>query len=145
MAEYEITINEFAKNGAALGIKNSSIELALKVRNQAVALCPVDKGQLKNSIMVKSKDTEKGFNDAGGESAPDYQRLNVSPKDNEVFVGTNSDHWYPEFGTRNMAAQPFLRPAIEIALGGEAISIAKKYCNDAMAEEFMKRKVKKVG
>ena len=42
-----------------------------------------------------------------------YKSITRQRKNNEERVGTNLDHGlYLEFGTRKMAARPFLRPAI---------------------------------
>ena len=49
-----------------------------KVQKNAKMLCPVDTGELRNSIKEDGK-------------------INGDEIDCKVF--TNSDHWYPEFGT----------------------------------------------
>ena len=62
---------------------------ALLVEGQAKALCPVDTGNLRNSI---THEVEK----------------------KEARVGTNVSYGiYQELGTSKMAAQPFLNPALE--------------------------------
>jgi len=69
--------------------------LALKLRNEAVRRCPVDTGRLRQSI---------GLQKVG---------------DGHYRVGTNVVYApYVEFGTRRMAAQPFMRPALEAVRGG---------------------------
>jgi HK97 gp10 family phage protein len=65
---------------------------ALRIEAAAKRLCPVDTGRLRASI------THELGRDGQGMFA---------------LVGTNIDYAiYQEFGTRYMAAQPFLRPAI---------------------------------
>lgn len=63
-----------------------------QVQNDARALCPVDTGRLRSSIM-----THRGTDAVG----------------RYVDIGTNVFYApYVEYGTRFMAAQPFLRPAM---------------------------------
>jgi HK97 gp10 family phage protein len=70
---------------------------ALRVQNRATQLCPVDTGRLRASI-----DHEMGV-DAEGAYA---------------LVGSNVEYaGYVEFGTRFMAPQPYLRPALAAAAG----------------------------
>jgi HK97 gp10 family phage protein len=62
--------------------------LALNIQNYARLVAPVDTGRLRSSIFVRRGD---GY----------------------VEVGSNVQYAaYVEFGTRHMAAQPYLRPAI---------------------------------
>jgi HK97 gp10 family phage protein len=75
--------------------------VANAVRDDMEALCPVDTGELLASIKVEAvSDTAY------------------------VFVGT--DHWiFPEYGTVNQRAQPYIRPALfrrrnVVELGGVA-------------------------
>lgn len=68
---------------------------ALQVDRAAKRLCPVDTGRLRSSI--------------ANELGADGQGLMAS-------VGTNVEYApYVELGTSNMAAQPFLLPALEAA------------------------------
>lgn len=68
---------------------------AQAIRNDALLAAPVDTGRLRQSITVQ-------------EIAEDHYR-----------VGTNVDYApHVEFGTRNTAPQPFLRPALEKARRG---------------------------
>lgn len=62
--------------------------LALQIQNYARLLAPVDTGRLRSSVFARRGD---GY----------------------VEVGSNVQYAaYVEFGTRYMAAQPYLRPAI---------------------------------
>lgn len=141
----EITKYTFAEKGAREGTLAGILGLAYRVHAAAVALCPVDEGQLKNSLMVKTDKEEELFNSAGGESAPADHKLTEKPGPDTVIVGTNSDHWYPEFGTRYQVAQPFLRPAGEMAKGASAASVMRKYGREAMEAEYKRRRVSKIG
>lgn len=142
----KITQNVFAIKGAGKGLRQSIIETMVKIHAQGTTLAPKDKAQLANSLMWTIKGEEGGFNSGqvgrnSSELAPLSDRLTVKPDEETGYVGTNSDHWYPEFGTRNQKAQPFLRPAAEIVAGGNAEAIAKKYGTEAMQEEFNKKKI----
>lgn len=71
--------------------------VGLHVQNVARALCPVDTGRLRSSIMAT-----RGQDGMGP----------------WVEVGTNVYYAaFVEFGTRYMAAQPYLRPALAQAAG----------------------------
>ena len=101
-------INKGINDGTSAIILDSVIRVA----NQAKSLAPVDLGLLKNSIMWKVH----GNNSSPGE-APS---ISVSPKKDEGFVGSAVVYSiYQEFGTRWMAPQPFLRPAIALEMKGQ--------------------------
>ena len=138
----QITYNEFAEKGALAGIQKTMVETALKVHASATTIAEKDTSQMANSIMVQTNKEELGFNSVGGQQAA-TDKLSTKAKELEYYVGTNVDHGvYQEFGTRHMKAQPFMRPAGEEVQGGNVAAIAKKYGNEAMKEEFEKRKVK---
>ena len=62
--------------------------VAGEVYQDMYRMCPVDTGELRNSIEVESV----------GDT---------------VYVVVTANHWpYLEFGTSRMAAQPFIRPAL---------------------------------
>ena len=68
---------------------------ALQVDRQAKHLCPVDTGRLRDSIT----------NELGRDSIGLY-----------ALIGSNVEYAiYVELGTSRMAAQPFLRPALQAA------------------------------
>jgi len=75
------------KNGLIIGL----VKVANKIKNQAKGLTPVDTGLLRSSI------------DSG----------EIDPI--TAYVGTNTKYApHVEFGTKNQAAQPFLRPAVYV-------------------------------
>jgi hypothetical protein len=148
----EVVRNIFAKKGAFEGLKESSYGVALKIATEAKQLAPRDYGELANSIMVKSVDNDDLFNTPG--TSPEGKKrdpnrdksnkpLTANVGGPDAIVGTNSDHWYPEFRTRYQTAKPFMRPAAEVVIGGNAAEVAKKYGKEAMQKEFAKRKVEK--
>lgn len=122
------------------GVAAAILSAVSFVQAAAADLCPVQYGQLRNSIMFKVGDEEGGFNESGGEQAPSSHKIDAKTSKTVGVVGTGSDHWYPEFGTKFQVAQPFLRPAGEIAKGSSAKSVAAKYCRDKMVQEFKQRK-----
>ena len=109
-------------------------ELGLIVEGQAKLLCPIDMGYLAASITVASisQSTEistvkpnpgkiiKGnAQSAFYNSMPDNFKKIDGPNDpNEVLIGSAVDYAaYVEFGTFRNDAQPFLRPALDMAKG----------------------------
>jgi HK97 gp10 family phage protein len=70
-------------------------QFALMTQNLARLYCPVDTGRLRSSIQAsRGRDTTGVFAD----------------------IGTNVEYAvFVEFGTRYMAAQPYLRPALAVA------------------------------
>jgi hypothetical protein len=125
------------------GVANAGAEAALlsalaTIHADTVPNCANDKGQLRNSYMWKTHNEEGGLNSQPGENADHV--LDINPREGEGYVGTGSDHWYSEFGTRYQIAQPALRPAGEKYKGSSAKQVAAKYCRDKMLNEFMKRK-----
>ena len=117
------------------GLDKSVNETLAQIATNAKLFAPVatvNGGRLKNSIMYNGPEITGGFNDSGGEKAE--KQINSKAKKAVGYIGSNLDYAvYQEFGTRKMAAQPFLRPAIEIQRGKTVASI-KKTMN-----EYMKR------
>lgn len=93
MAVGGVTVNEDNTEEVSLGIVRAMDraleEIGLAAEGYAKRACPVDTGNLRNSITHAVE---------SGEDA--------------VYVGTNVEYApYVEMGTRRTAAQPFLRPA----------------------------------
>jgi HK97 gp10 family phage protein len=97
------------------------LALVTRVTAQAKALAPVEFGELKNSIMGRVVEKDIGFNEGGVKTAGN--KLTDRAKPGEGYVGSNLLHAiYNEFGTRKMAAQPFLRPAIAGEANGSSVA-----------------------
>ena len=84
----------------------------------AKELVPVDKGELKNSLMWTTNDNEGGFNDGSGATpAPPDAKIDRPNDDITGYCGSGSDHAGPvEFGRKDMPSyprQPYLRPAVD--------------------------------
>ena len=121
-----------------VALDKTILKTVIQVANQAKRLCPVDLGQLRNSIMWKTQNREGGLNDSGGEAAEN--EITDVPKKAEGYVGANLLHAiYQEFGTRNMPAQPYLRIAIDIVVNGASYETAiKKVVIEEMKKEYSK-------
>ncbi len=77
------------RDGALLGVR----EGALLIENSAKENSPVRTGNLRRSI---------------------HTEVSESPDEITATVGPSADYGiYVEFGTRKMAAQPYMRPAFE--------------------------------
>lgn len=88
-----VTVNEDnteeVSQGIVRAIDRALEEIGLAAEGYAKRACPVDTGNLRNSITHA-----------------------VEGSEDAVYVGTNVEYApYVEMGTRRTAAQPFLRPA----------------------------------
>ena len=113
----------------------SAYELGLTVESQAKLLCPVNWGYLAASITTQAYD--KGTDPTNPKSSmspkgnpPDLSNWDMTiqaPSDpNEVLIGTPVEYGpHVEYGTIKMEAQPFLRPALDLAKG-KTLEIVKK-------------------
>lgn len=93
MAISGVTVNEDnteeASRGIVRAIDRALEEIGLAAEGYAKRACPVDTGNLRNSITHA-----------------------VEPGEDAVYVGTDVEYApYVEMGTVRTAAQPFLRPA----------------------------------
>lgn len=119
--------------------------LVSRVTSFAKTKAPVKSGQLRNSIMGRVEKQDFGFNQSGKKPAP--SEITEKARQGEGYVGSNILHAiYNEFGTRKMAAEPFLRLAIAVeANGAKAKEAVRKYQNEAVKEGMRKGpRVKKV-
>lgn len=128
-----------AVRGNARSLESITIAMVALAKD----LVPRDTGELQNTIMGVTgglvggyPSKQFGFNESSGKKAPEDQRLSIQPPQNTAIVGTGSDHWYPEFGTRKQVAQPFLRPAIAYFRGGNALQLVAKFCRAEMEQQF---------
>lgn len=120
-----------AIKGVKAGTEKAMLETAIRVTAQAKTLAPVDKGQLRGSIMWKAGSGQTG----GKTQGPTIQER---PPIFGVLVGTAVEHGvYQEYGTRILAAQPFLRPAVFIVTEGAGYKAAvKKAMADTVREKL---------
>lgn len=93
MAVEGVTVNEDnteeVSQGIVRAIDRALEEIGLAAEGHAKRACPVDTGNLRNSITHA-----------------------VAADEDAVYVGTDVEYApYVEMGTRRTAAQPFLRPA----------------------------------
>lgn len=142
----EIRENEFAGDGARMGAQALIVQTMIHLTRDAKLAAPVDLGQLRMSIMWRKGwgsdpfgfPVESGFNEGDGE--PAREKID-QPSGLEGYVGTAVDHGvYQEFGTRNMPAQPFMRPAADAVRGATAAGIARRWGPEAMRRAWRARR-----
>jgi len=128
------------KTAVANGKEITNLMIGAAIASQAKLLAPVDYGQLRNSLSASNLRETKLLNNMEGEKADalDTQGL----KDDEVYVGSNSDHAiFQEYGTVKQPAQPYLRPAMEAVVQRKTpAEIFEKYGREAMDRELKRRK-----
>lgn len=96
------------------------------VRDEARRLAPIDTGNLRKSLVSIRRKGDKNT-----------IQFSVTPS-----RGGKYDGWYAhfvEFGTSKMAAQPFLRPAIE-SRQDEVLQTTKEYIATRLPQEVEKAK-----
>jgi hypothetical protein len=92
----------------------------IKLASQMKALCPVDKGRLRNSGQWKTTLGEGGMNDHGGEQ--ESERIDETPSSESGFAGMTADYAiYVNNGTKNTHAQPFAEPSVDLVFNGASI------------------------
>ena len=92
--------------------------------------------------MAKSSTNEtSGFNNKSGEKAD--KELSDNVVNNSAHVGTATDYAiYQEFGTSRQAAQPYLRPAVDLVSNRKSTAdVIAEYFNDEL-KKSTKRKDK---
>jgi len=131
-----------AWNGKEIKIQGKKVvgktayEIGLVVEGQAKLLAPRDTGHLAASITTQAIDKGTELDNPNSYMVENHSKLWKTndtwrkiekPTDsNEVLVGTALDYApYIEFGTVKMNAQPFLRPALDLAKG-KALTIVKR-------------------
>lgn len=120
-----LTLNGNPFKGVDLGNQAALENIVVEVVNQAKILVPVNFGQLRNTIMGEVENLEYGHD--GGD------KIKESPKKGEAYVGSAASYAaYQEFGTKYMAPQPYLRPAISLASGQSSQSVMNKIMIEEM-------------
>jgi len=117
------------------GVENGILTICSQVTAQAKALAPValkNGGRLRSSIIYKTSTGGSGNIDG----VP-------SPTKMQGYVGTPLDYGvYQEFGTRYIAPQPYLRPAIAIkALGQKGADVMKKIIDEKARGKLTKENI----
>jgi hypothetical protein len=112
--------------------KFSAWEIGLVVQGYAKNLSPVDSGRLRASITTASSDGRR--TKPSGKGAVDTDYISAPRDKGETFVGTPVEYGpYVEYGTRGTYAQPFLRPALDMAKG-RALTIVQAGARKEFAE-----------
>jgi len=130
------------KTAVANGREISNLMIGAAIASQAKLLAPVDYGQLRNSLSASNLRETKLLNNMEGEKAEALGTQGL--KDDEVYVGSNSDHAIAQeygVGDKRTIAQPFLRPAMEAVVQRKTpAEIFEKYGREAMDRELKRRK-----
>ena len=99
-------------------IERGLLKAGNKVRNKAVMLCPVNNGELRNSIMVEKNAPLSVAVGTNKEYAP-YVEYGTGTMGDHAVQHTTKESWsyQDEEGnwhtTHGQPAQPFLRPAVD--------------------------------
>ena len=110
----------------------SSFEIGLIVQAQAKLLVPRLTGRLGASITTASGFGQK--TNPSGTGAVGTDTITPPTDPFETFVGTPVDYGpYMEYGTVKTSAQPFLRPALDIARG-RALTVVQVGARKEFAE-----------
>ena len=111
-------------------VNKSAYEIGLIVEGQAKLLCAVDTGRLAGSVTTQASD--HGTNPEAPATGAD--KIKAPTDENEVLVGTPVFYGpYLEFGTVRSNAQPFLRPALDLAQG-KMLTVVEKHGRDEFRE-----------
>jgi hypothetical protein len=114
-------------------VKKSLLQTALALQGQAVALCQVDSGNLRGSIMVKLK-TEDGvqrIDSPDVASKTDDSDLSEPDENETAFVGSAcvyaaaQEFGLADYNKPNYSFHPYLRPAFDL-LSGESLTLFEK-------------------
>lgn len=116
MADFDLTMYDKQANRAIDEMTIQGVTgVAVNIVAQTKELCPVADymgGNLKGSYQWVSGDGKSG----GGTTS---QRLSEVPRKYEAIAGTPVGYGaHQELGTYKMAAQPHIRPAIDIVVNG---------------------------
>jgi HK97 gp10 family phage protein len=131
LKELDAALGELGKATARNVMMRALTKSAEPIRDAAKSMAPRDKGTLAQSITISAKSVsragKKAFAEAmkSGSSKGDAQAAakaankGAKGKDtfSQVFVGPSGGvrhGYFNEFGTENMAAQPFMRPAFDV-------------------------------
>ena len=97
-------------------VVNASVyKMLLALESKAVNNAPVDTGALRNSISITTKGKDDGFNQHGGDTAPQSAKIQPETKDFQGKCGTAIEYGAAvEYGRPDMPnypAQSYLRTA----------------------------------
>lgn len=99
-------------------VERGLLKAGHKIRNKAVLLCPVDTGELRNSIQVEKTASLTVAVGTNKEYAP-YVEFGTGTQGDPTVPHTDKEYWkfQDENGewhtSHGQPAQPFLRPAVD--------------------------------
>lgn len=98
-------------NGDMVGIMSAAFSHgATHMLEDVKARCPVDDGELRDSLYVTTEDHTSA--------------TKLSVQNTFAYITTDAPHaYFVEYGTIHQAAQPFMRPAIDTGIGSVVVMI----------------------
>lgn len=124
-----------------VGLQQGIDENLIKILAESKSLCPVGiypkgsgqvGGMLRNSLMMRTPNFERGFNDSSGTKAEN--EITPMPKPLQGYIGSNLYYAvYRHYGTRKMGGFPFLSAAIAIHNYGQSAKIVREKLNFVLA------------
>jgi len=114
-------MRQFEKNKRAcleaLGLEAVSAattEINISTYNTPVSASGYQRtGRLRSSLSYATQSTQSGFVNGKSSGSRDSDTMSNGAGKDEVIIGSNVEYAaFVELGTRNMSAQPYLRPAI---------------------------------
>lgn len=163
--ELDAALSQLPKATQKTVLRRTLIKAGEPIKERAQQLVPISTGDLRNSIVVSPRIKNKVGNaefsaairsglgkDAAVKAMRDARRANKGSFA-EMYVGPRVPlGWYGhlvEFGTRNMTAKPFMRPAwdalqmqaldiIRKTLGGEIMRAAKRISKSKRSTQDVK-------
>ena len=137
---YVVDMTDAIDEANAIAVSKACVRAA----SQMKALCPVDKGRLRNSVQWQtSRAGNGGLNDSGGEK--ETAKLNEAPSEESGYFGATAYYAvYVNNGTRKQAAQPFAEPTVDIVFKGKGINdLVKDYGTNL--EKMARRGKRRIG
>ena len=120
-------LTSFDRVQRALGKMNEQIDkgkldmLALSGAERMLEIvksqCPVDSGELRDSLYIDTSNRESVRGQRGRQSHLAVQNLYCKISTNVYYA------WFVEYGTSHAKAQPFMRPAFDVAARPVADSV----------------------
>jgi HK97 gp10 family phage protein len=102
--------------------------------------CPVDSGKLRNSLYIDKPGGRTGKNEdsevSGSVRGAPGRQSHLSVENLYCRIATNVHYaWFVEFGTARMPAQPFMRPAFDVA-ARPMVDTVRSALTDLVIESF---------
>jgi HK97 gp10 family phage protein len=117
LSQFRARLNKLDQGVSGKLLENACLAGALLISNSAKNKAPYKTGTLRRSIHVGNHTKESAPDFTPNEKEGTYSDIGgkkVTSHSATLLVGTNLEYAkYQEYGTSKMAAQPFLRPALD--------------------------------